>query len=67
MKRPSPPFQVRTAGLVDRWKFHSTPGTRQGDIMLTVFLAGRGIYRKVAPSLPEASPPLLRPVSPAFQ
>lgn len=29
--------------------------------------AGRGIYRKVAPSLPEASPPLQRPVSPAFQ
>jgi AraC-like DNA-binding protein len=45
MKKLPPPFQVRTAGLVDRWTFHSTPGTRQGDIMLTVFLAGRGVYR----------------------
>jgi AraC-like DNA-binding protein len=45
MKKTPPPFQVRTAGLVDRWTFHSTPGTRQGDIMLTVFLSGRGLYR----------------------
>ncbi len=40
-----PPFQVRTAGLVDHAPYHSTPGTRMGDIMLTVFLGGRGFYR----------------------
>jgi AraC family transcriptional regulator, arabinose operon regulatory protein len=40
-----PPFQVRTAGLVRDQPYHSTPGTRQGDIMLTVFLAGQGLYR----------------------
>jgi len=42
---PDPPFQVRTAGLVNRNQYHSTPGTREGDIMLTVFLDGRGVYR----------------------
>jgi AraC-like DNA-binding protein len=41
----SPPFQVRTAGLIERQPYHSTPGTRQGDIMLTVFLDGNGVYR----------------------
>ncbi len=42
------PFQVRTAGLVDRRPYHSTPGTRQGDMMLTVFLDGRGMYSNSA-------------------
>ena len=43
-----PPFQVRTAGLVQGHPYHSTPGTREDDVMLTVFLGGRGIYRNSA-------------------
>lgn len=41
---PEPPFRVRTAGHVYGRLHHSTPGSRQGDVMLTVFLAGRGTY-----------------------
>ncbi len=41
----TPPFQVRTAGFVWHQRYHSTPGTKQGDVMLTVFLDGRGTYR----------------------
>ena len=41
---PAPPFRVRTAGHVHDQPRHSTPGTKQGDVMLTVFLAGRGRY-----------------------
>ncbi len=40
-----PPFQVRTAGCIDRAPYHTTPGTRQGDVMLTVFVDGSGSYR----------------------
>jgi AraC-like DNA-binding protein len=40
-----PPFQVRTAGLITRQPYHSTPGTRQEDVMLTVFLTGSGTYQ----------------------
>lgn len=40
-----PPFQVRTAGLIEGQPYHSTPGTKKNDIMLTVFLGGRGTYR----------------------
>ncbi len=43
-----PPFQVRTAGLTQGNPYHSTPGTRENDVMLTVFLGGRGIYRNSA-------------------
>jgi len=43
-----PPFQVRTAGLTKNNPYHSTPGTRQNDIMLTVFLAGQGYYQNTA-------------------
>ncbi len=43
-KDASPPFQVRTSGMVNRVAYHSSPGTKEGDIMLNVFLAGRGIY-----------------------
>jgi AraC-like DNA-binding protein len=39
-----PPFRVRTAGEVAGQPHHSTPGSKQGDVMLTVFLAGRGYY-----------------------
>ncbi len=39
------PFAVRTAGTIDRRPWHSTPGTKEGDVMLTAFTAGRGIYR----------------------
>lgn len=45
MTAPATPFLVRTAGLIDRQPYHSTPGTRQDDMMLTVFLAGGGTYR----------------------
>jgi AraC-like DNA-binding protein len=48
MGNPAPPFQVRTAGFVDRQPYHTTPGTRQGDVMLTVFLDGNGVYRNSA-------------------
>ncbi len=39
-----PPFQVRTAGIIENDPYHSTPGTREDDFMLTVFLSGRGRY-----------------------
>ncbi|HBC88718.1 MAG TPA: hypothetical protein DCZ94_17390 [Lentisphaeria bacterium] len=39
-----PPFQVRTSGMVRNMPYHSTPGTKEGDIMLTVFLGGQGFY-----------------------
>ncbi|TVQ28153.1 MAG: AraC family transcriptional regulator [Spirochaetaceae bacterium] len=42
---PEEPFLVRTHGLIDRVTLHSTPGTKDGDVMMTVFLAGRGTYR----------------------
>lgn len=42
---PPPPFAVRTSGRIESEKFHSTPGTRADDIMLTAFLKGVGIYR----------------------
>jgi len=35
---------VRTAGHISGRPHHSTPGSREGDVMLTVFLAGRGLY-----------------------
>ncbi|GDY13579.1 hypothetical protein LBMAG53_24570 [Planctomycetota bacterium] len=40
-----PPFAIRTVGLMDRRPWHSTPGTRVDDWMLTVFLGGRGWYQ----------------------
>lgn len=46
------PFLVRTHGLVNRESLHSTRGTKDGDIMLTVFLAGRGYYRTSRESIP---------------
>jgi len=39
---PDPPFQVRTSGHIAGQPHHSTPGSKQGDEMLTAFLAGRG-------------------------
>lgn len=45
-----PPFQVRTAGLIHNLPYHSTPGTREHDTMLMVFLAGRGFYRNASGS-----------------
>ena len=45
MPLPDPPYRVRTAGCIDRQRWHSTPGTRGPDAMLTVVLAGRGLYR----------------------
>jgi AraC-like DNA-binding protein len=43
-KLHSPPFQLRTAGHISEQPHHSTPGTKQGDVMLTAFLSGRGFY-----------------------
>ncbi len=40
-----PPYRVRTAGCIDRDPYHSTPGTKAGDWMLTVHLEGSGLYR----------------------
>lgn len=45
MALPEPPYRVRTAGRVEGQPWHSTPGTRGSDVMLTVTLAGRGRYR----------------------
>lgn len=45
MPSPIPPFAIRTVGLMDRRPWHSTPGTRVDDWMLTVFLGGRGRYQ----------------------
>ncbi|HYE04783.1 MAG TPA: AraC family transcriptional regulator [Planctomycetota bacterium] len=45
MPMPEPPYRVRTAGCIDREAWHSTPGTRGDDLMLTAFVAGRGVYR----------------------
>lgn len=42
---PNPPFQVRTAGLIQQQPYHSTPGTRQNDLMLLLVLRGKGFYR----------------------
>jgi AraC-like DNA-binding protein len=42
----SPPFQVRTSGIINHDKYHSTPGTRAKDFMLMAFTSGRGIYRR---------------------
>jgi AraC-like DNA-binding protein len=58
-----PPFAVRTAGHVFDQPGHSTPGTRQADVMLTVFLAGEGRYwlggasLKVEPGMVGLVPP----------
>lgn len=43
--RLTPPVEVVTCGLIDRRRFHSTPGTKENDVMLTVFLSGYGRYR----------------------
>ncbi len=39
-----PPVQVRTAGEIANQRYHSTPGTRDGDMMLFIFLEGKGYY-----------------------
>ncbi len=40
------PFQVRTSGRIRGETWHSTLGTYNDDYMLTVFLGGRGHYRR---------------------
>ena len=40
----TPPFLVRTSGWVRNQTYHSTPGTKDNDVMLTVFLSGKGTY-----------------------
>jgi AraC-like DNA-binding protein len=42
LRRPSVPCAVRTMGLIQRQPYHSTPLTKQGDVMLTVVIGGRG-------------------------
>jgi AraC-like DNA-binding protein len=39
-----PPFQVRTVGRISEQPHHSSPGTKQGDVMLTAIIGGRGRY-----------------------
>ncbi len=41
---PLPPARVRTAGEILNQPFHSTPGTKQGDVMLIAILSGKGFY-----------------------
>ncbi len=49
-RRPAPPtrlpFRVRTLGRMRHAPYHSTPGTWFDDAMLTVVLAGRGVYHR---------------------
>lgn len=42
----APPVRVRTAGEIHDQPYHSTPGTRQGDVMLIAFLSGKGYYEE---------------------
>ncbi len=46
------PVRIRTSGLVENVPFHSTPGTKDGDWMLTVFLGGEGTYRNSQGEIP---------------
>ncbi len=39
------PLLIRTFGFIDRDPLHSTPGTKADDIMLNVFLEGKGYYK----------------------
>ena len=45
LQQVAPPFQVRTHGRIYNDGTHSTPGTKQGDVMLTAVVAGAGTYR----------------------
>ncbi|MFW5860314.1 MAG: helix-turn-helix domain-containing protein [Planctomycetota bacterium] len=66
---PPPPFAVRTAGTIDRRPWHTTPGTRDGDVMLTVVIDGRGLYHdtrgRVRP-VPAGSVGLVGPRAPGI-
>lgn len=57
-----PPFWVRTAGSTAHWP-HSTLGTHDDDIMLTVFLSGRGVYRNSSVKI-DIIPPMVGLVTP---
>jgi len=46
------PVRIRTSGLIENVPFHSTPGTKDGDWMLTVFLGGEGTYRNSQGEIP---------------
>ncbi len=46
------PVRIRTTGQVENVPFHSTPGTKDGDWMLTVFLGGEGTYRNSQGEIP---------------
>lgn len=39
------PYCVRTAGWIRNQPYHSTLGTYNNDVMLTIHIAGRGVYR----------------------
>ena len=41
----APPYALRTSGRIRNSPRHSTPGTKQGDVMLIVNHAGRGWFR----------------------
>lgn len=44
-RRCAIPLVMRTSGMVSRVPYHSTPGTKSGDVMVTVMIAGEGIYQ----------------------
>lgn len=58
-----PPFVVKSAGCINRECLHSTPGTKEQDVMLAVFLDGRGVYQnskgvtEIAPGMVSLVPP----------
>jgi AraC-like DNA-binding protein len=47
-----PPARVRTAGEIRNHPYHSTPGTKQGDVMLIAVLGGKGYYEDDGGILP---------------
>lgn len=47
----SAPAIVHTCGIIERRRYHSTPGTKSSHTMMTVVLAGAGTYRRAAASI----------------
>lgn len=44
--RTNPPLAIRTFGHVKNDPYHSTLGTKQGDVMLTLFTGGEGRFKQ---------------------
>ncbi|MFP4385397.1 MAG: helix-turn-helix domain-containing protein [Spirochaetia bacterium] len=58
-----PPVMVRTSGHIFGNPRHSTPGTKLDDYMLTVFIGGRGYYKRRAGTV-NIRPPVIGIVPP---